>query len=138
MSLYKNTLYLREEHTTIQNIENGFQRMYEFQKSNDKPNYKKLETNHNTQLYEKQRLTWLNNLLSKINNKNYFRTDGKWVCNEFNSNQKEKLISPWKYQQKFKNAVLILQYIGVKYLLLEYDIDSRLIEHFKTFKFRDN
>ena len=138
MSLYKNTLYLREEHTTIQNIENGFQRMYEFQKSNDKPNYKKLETNHNTQLYEKQRLTWLNNLLSKINNKNYFRTDGKWVCNEFNSNQKEKLISPWKYQQKFKNAVLILQYIGVKYLLPEYDIDSRLIDHFKTFKFRDN
>ena len=53
-------------------------------------------------------------------------------------NQKEKLISPWKYQQKFKNAVLILQYIGVKYLLPEYDIDSRLIDHFKTFKFRDN
>ena len=54
------------------------------------------------------------------------------------SNQKEKLISPWKYQQKFKNAVLILQYIGVKYLLPEYDIDNRLIDHFKTFKFRDN
>ena len=53
-------------------------------------------------------------------------------------NQKEKLISPWKYQQKFKNAVLILQYIGVKYLLPEYDIDRRLIDHFKTFKFRDN
>ena len=45
MSLYKNTLYLREEHTTIQNIENGFQRMYEFQKSNDKPNYKNIYVN---------------------------------------------------------------------------------------------
>ena len=138
MSLFKNTLYLREEHTTIQNILNGFQRMYQFQKSVDKPNYKKLQTNHNAKQYEKQRKQWLSDLITKINNPNYFKSNGSWICDEFNSNQREKLISPWKYQQHFKNAIIILQYIGVKHLLPEFKIDNRLFEHFKTFKFRDN
>lgn len=138
-SLYKNTLYYREESTTIQNILNGFQRMYEQQNiKNDKPNYKHLETNHNNELYQTQRLDWLNNILSKINDINYFNNDGKWVIDQFMSSPTQKLKSPWKYQQPFKNSIIILQYIGVKYLLPQYNIDKRLKEYFKTFKFRDN
>lgn len=138
-SLYKNTLYFREEHTTIQNILNGFQRMYEQQNvKNDKPVYASLETGHDAKKYEEQRLSWLYEMLNSINEKDFFRNDGKWVIDEFLSSPHQKLTSPWKYQQKFKNAIIILQYIGVKTLIPEYRIDERLIQHFKTFKFRDN
>lgn len=138
-SLYKNTLYFREEHTTIQNILNGFQRMYEQQNVKDgKLVYAGLETGHDAKRHEEQRLSWLKKTLNSINEKDYFRNDGKWVIDEFLSSPHQKLASPWKYQQKFKNSIVILQYIGVKRLIPEHRIDERLIQHFKTFKFRDN
>jgi len=138
-SLYKNTLYYREESTTIQNILNGFQRMYEQQNiKNDKPNYKHLETNHNNELYQTQRLTWLNNILSKINDINYFNNNGKWVINNLLNFNHQKLINTYYYQKQFKDAIIILQYIGIKYLMPEWNIDKKLNEHFKTFKFRNN
>lgn len=60
-SLYKGTLFGREQSTTIQNILNGFQRMYQQQNiKNNRPKYKKF--NDSLQKREK----WLDQLLKKI------------------------------------------------------------------------
>jgi hypothetical protein len=139
VKMLSQTLKISEIKTTTQNILNGFQRMYEQQNlKNNKPNYRNFEVNHDNEKYQKQRLTWLNDLLSKINSENFFESEfGFNTAKEFFSSSYKKLYGTFLEQKQFKDAVLIMQYLGIKNCLQNINIDKRLTEHFKSFKFRD-
>lgn len=136
--LYSNmlaqTLTITERKTTIQNILNGFQRMFEQQNYKKKKNfYKNLDQSIDT------RLKWLHEFLTKINSPDFFKSNiGKVILTQFYESSNDKLTKDFKTQMKYKNSILILQYIGIKIVIPELQIDERLEKHFKTFKFRDN
>lgn len=139
VKMLSQTLKISEIKTTTQNILNGFQRMYEQQNmKNNKPNYRNLEINHDNEKYQTQRLNWLNDILNKINADNFFQTEfGFNIAKEFFSSSYKKLYGTFLEQKQFKEAVLIMQYLGIKNCLKNINIDTRLKEHFKSFKFRD-
>lgn len=136
--LYSNMLaqsfVITERKTTIQNILNGFQRMFEQQNYKKKKHfYRKLNQSVDT------RLKWLHKFLTKINSPDFFKFNiGKVILTQFYESSNDKLTSDFQTQMKYKNSILILQYIGVKLLIPEFQIDERLEKHFKSFKFRDN
>lgn len=136
--LYSNmlaqTLTITERKTTIQNILNGFQRMFEQQNYKKKKNfYKNLDQSIDA------RLKWLYEFLIKINSSDFFKSNiGKVILTQFYKSSNDKLTKDFKTQMKYKNSILILQYIGIKIVIPELQIDERLEKHFKTFKFRDN
>ena len=85
-----------------------------------------------------QRLNWLNDILNKINADDFFQTEfGFNIAKEFFSSSYKKLYGTFLEQKQFKEAVLIMQYLGIKNCLKNINIDTRLKEHFKLFKFRD-
>lgn len=140
ISLFKGTLYSREEATVVQNIMNGFQRMYEQQNMVDgKPNYKNFEINHISENYKDKREEFLKNLLNTINDPDFFNTAyGKNVINHLMNFNNQKIKSIYAYQKEFKEAIYILQYLCIKNIMPEWRIDEKLKRHFEIFKFRDN
>ena len=84
-------------------------------------------------------MKWLHKFLTKINSPDFFKSNiGKVILTQFYEASNDKLTSDFQTQMKYKNSILILQYIGVKLLIPEFQIDERLEKHFKSFKFRDN
>lgn len=128
------TFKITELKTTTQNILNGFQRMFEQQKfKKQKRTYKNIDNSIET------RLKWLNSLLNKINNEAFFHSNtGKNILEQLYSSSYSKLTKDFETQMRFKNSILVLQYLGIKILKPEIQIDERLKNHFKIFKFRDN
>lgn len=57
---------------------------------------------------------------------------------QFYESSNDKLTKDFETQMKYKNSILVLQYIGIKILMPELQIDERLEKHFESFKFRDN
>ena len=136
--LYSNMLaqsfVITERKTIVQNILNGFQRMFEQQNYKKKKRfYKGLDQSIDS------RLKWLHLFLTKINSKDFFKTDiGKAILIQFYESSNDKLTKDFEAQMKYKNSILVLQYIGIKLLMPELQINERLEKHFKSFKFRDN
>ena len=136
--LYSNmlaqSLVITERKTLIQNILNGFQRMFEQQNYKKKKRfYRGLDQSIDN------RLQWLHSFLDKINSKDFFKTDiGKTILIQFYESSNDKLTKDFETQMKYKNSILVLQYIGIKILMPELQIDERLEKHFESFKFRDN
>jgi hypothetical protein len=84
----------------------------------------------------KQRLTWLNNIFNQLNNKDYFLSE-TWKNNiNLIKNDFESLNDVNKMYRNFIYAVI--GFLIYEELLPERNVKNKLIEHFKTFKFRDN
>lgn len=133
-NMLSQTLTMSELKTTTQNILNGFQRMYQQQYIvNDKPKYRKFRDSL------QKRKQWLKNILAQINDEYFFTTEtGIEVLEQFFGSNYKKLYSNWLEQKRFKDSVLIMQYLGIRNCVKDINIDERLNKHFQTFKFRDN
>jgi hypothetical protein len=123
----------KEQDTSIKHILMNFQRYYEF-KNKERSCYKTDIETKNINL--KQRLTWLNNIFSQLNNTDYFLSE-TWKNNiNLIKNDFESLNDGNKMHRNFIYAVI--GFLIYEELLPERNVKNKLINHFKTFKFRDN
>ena len=123
----------KEQDTSIKHILMNFQRYYEF-KNKERSCYKSDIETKNINL--KQRLTWLNNIFSELNNTDYFLSE-TWNNNiNLIKNDFESLNDVNKMYRNFIYAVI--GFLIYEELLPERNVKNKLINHFKTFKFRDN
>lgn len=73
------------------------------------------------------RMSWIKNYLIELNNDHYL----KWMKEEYVKYEKSL------ESHKFKEFLISVAYFGFKLQLDAYQIDQKIIDHFKKFKFRD-
>lgn len=73
------------------------------------------------------RMSWIKNYLIELNNDHYL----KWMKEEYVKYEKSL------ESHKFKEFLINVTYFGFKLQLDAYQIDQKIIDHFKKFKFRD-
>lgn len=126
----------RELHQSIKAVLNGIQRIYEYNK------FSYVNTldlsNSNTNKHEAKndlqyRLNWLNKFFQYIYSNEFIKTDlSPVILNLFNTEEQAQYL--------IKNRVyfIILLYFGFINVFPELNIKEKVIEHFKTFKYKDN
>jgi hypothetical protein len=123
----------KEQDTSIKHILMNFQRYYEFQNKERSCHKNDIETKN---INLNQRLTWLNNIFSQLNNKDYFLSE-TWKNNiNLIKNDFESLTDVNKMNRNFIYAMI--GFLIYEELLPERNVKNKLINHFKSFKFRDN
>lgn len=125
-----------ELHQSIKAVLNGFQRIYEFNKFGylyelDFPtseiNKKEAKNDINF------RLLWLNKFLEIINTKEFIKNNLKPVIlNLFESEEQQQ------YLIKYRPYFILLLYFGFNEMFKKLKINDKLLEHFKTFNYKDN
>jgi hypothetical protein len=123
----------KEQDTSIKHILMNFQRYYEFKNKERSYHKNDIETKN---INLKQRLTWLDNIFNQLDNKDYFLSE-TWENNiNLVKNDFESLNDTDKMDRNFIYAVI--GFLIYEELLPERNVKNKLIDHFKTFKFRDN
>lgn len=125
--IFKNS----EQHTFIKNIINFMQREYEFDKKLYVVNHKKLKISQIESLDDNEKIKfrerWISSFLNDLQSEQCLN----WMKDEYLKYSKSN------ESHKFKKFLLYVAYYGIKLQLSEYNIDDKIIKHFKKFKFRD-
>ena len=126
----------RELHQSLKAVLNGFQRIYEYNKFSyiNELNFLDSEIHKHEANNDKQfRMEWLEKFFQVINSKEFIKNQlSSVILNLFKTEEQSQFL--------IQNRIffIVLLYFGFINIFPELNVKEKVIEHFKTFKFRDN
>ena len=121
---------------SIKAVLNGIQRIYQYGKLSyiNQLNYFKRQVDKKeSQKNIKFRLQWLDKFLKIIHSKQFIINDLKYgIFNCLQNNQMQL------YMIKYRYYFIILLYLGFQQMFKKLNIQQKIIQHFKIFKYKDN
>lgn len=126
----------RELHQSIKAILNGVQRIYEYRKLGYIAvlDFSKREIDKRESLHDSEfRLDWLKRFINVANSDEFIKDIlAKTIVGIFDAQDQQA------YLLEHRPYFIILLYFGFKMMFKSLDIDRKLEEHFKIFKYKDN
>lgn len=134
-NFFKTKFNERELHQSVKAILNGIQRIYEYGKFDylkeldlSKREIDLNESNNNIEF----RINWLEKFFKTINSIEFINDLKKIIFGFLDIEEQQEYII------KYRSYFIVFLYFGMKRMFINMNIDEKIKDHFKTFKYKDN